>query len=454
MMLHFLWSLAAFVVALGILITVHEFGHFWVARRCGITVERFSIGFGKALWRRTDRRGTEYVIALIPLGGYVKMLDERVDTVPAERRHEAFNHKKIWQRAAVVSAGPIANFIFAVFAYWLVFMIGVPSYLPVIGEVTPNSIAAQAEILPGMELKSVDGIETPDWDSVRLELIGKIGNSQTSLGVAPFGSGSSHVERKILDLRDWKFEPDKQDPIIALGLVPRGPQIEPVLSEVQKDSAAAKAGLQAGDRIVKVGGQPIGAWQNFVMRVRDNPGKPLALEIQRQQQTLPITLTPDEKPVGNGEVEGFAGVVPQVIPLPQEYKTIRQYGLMPAVYQAGDKTWQLMKLTVGMLGKLVTGDVKLNNLSGPISIAQGAGMSAEYGLIYYLMFLALISVNLGIINLFPLPVLDGGHLLFLAIEKLKGGPVSERVQDFSYRIGSILLVLLMGLALFNDFSRL
>lgn len=451
-MLHFLWSLAAFIVALGILITVHEFGHFWVARRCGVTVERFSIGFGRALWRHRDKRGTEYVIAAIPLGGYVKMLDERVDTVAPERRHEAFNHKKVWQRAAIISAGPIANFIFAVFAYWLVFLIGVPSFRPVIGEVTPNSIAAVAEISPGMELKSVDGIETPDWDSVRLELIGKIGDSQTNVGVAPFGS--AHVERKILDLRAWNFEPDKQDPIMALGIIPRGPQIEPVLAEVQNVSAAAKAGLQAGDRIVKVDGQPLGRWQEFVMRVRDNPGKPLALEIDRQGEILPVTLVPDEKSVGKGEVEGFAGVVPKVTPLPEEYKTIRQYGLFPAFYQAGDKTWQLMRLTVSMLGKLVTGDVKLNNLSGPISIAQGAGMSAEYGLIYYLMFLALISVNLGIINLFPLPVLDGGHLLFLAIEKLKGGPVSERVQDFSYRIGSILLVLLMGLALFNDFSRL
>src|SRR5471030_159963 len=225
-MLHFLWNLAAFIVALGILITVHEFGHFWVARRCGVTVERFSIGFGRALWRHRDKHGTEYVIAAIPLGGYVKMLDERVDTIAPERRHEAFNHKKIWQRAAIISAGPIANFIFAAFAYWLVFLIGVPSFRPVIGEVAPNSIVAQAEILPGMELKSVGGIETPDWDSVRMELIGKIGDSQTSVGVAPFGS--SLVERKILDLRHWSVEPDKQDLIVGLGIIPRGPQIEPV----------------------------------------------------------------------------------------------------------------------------------------------------------------------------------------------------------------------------------
>ncbi|CNK29340.1 sigma E protease regulator RseP [Yersinia pseudotuberculosis] len=451
-MMSILWSLAAFIVALGILITVHEFGHFWVARRCGVRVERFSIGFGKALWRRTDRQGTEYVIALIPLGGYVKMLDERVEAVAPELRHQSFNNKTVLQRAAIVSAGPIANFLFAIVAYWLVFIIGVPSVRPVIGDISPQSIAAQANISSGMELKSVDGIETPDWDSVRLALISRIGDKQMQVGVAPFGS--DNVVEKTLDLRQWQFEPDKQDPVVALGIIPRGPQIESVLAEVQPGSAAQKAGLQAGDRIVKVNGQLLDRWQTFVLQVRDNPGQPLVLDIERESTPLSLTLIPDTKSVGENRSEDFAGVVPKVIPLPDEYKTIRQYGPFTAVYQAGDKTWQLMRLTVSMLGKLITGDVKLNNLSGPISIAQGAGLSAEYGLVYYLMFLALISVNLGIINLFPLPVLDGGHLLFLAIEKLKGGPVSERVQDFSYRIGSILLVLLMGLALFNDFSRL
>lgn len=450
-MLSILWNLAAFIVALGVLITVHEFGHFWVARRCGVRVERFSIGFGKALWRRTDKSGTEYVIALIPLGGYVKMLDERAEPVAPELRHYAFNNKTVGQRAAIIAAGPIANFLFAIFAYWLVFIIGVPGVRPVVGEITPNSIAAQAQIQPGTELKAVDGIETPDWDAVRLQLVSKIGDEHTTLSVAQFGSNQR--QDKTLDLGHWAFEPDKEDPVSSLGIRPRGPQIESVLSEVQVNSAASKAGLQAGDRIVKVNGQPLTQWMTFVTLVRDNPDKPLALDIERQGSSLSLTLTPDSKQV-NGKAEGFAGVVPKVIPLPDEYKTVRQYGPFSAILEASDKTWQLMKLTVSMLGKLITGDVKLNNLSGPISIAQGAGMSAEFGVIYYLMFLALISVNLGIINLFPLPVLDGGHLLFLAIEKLKGGPVSERVQDFSYRIGSILLVLLMGLALFNDFSRL
>lgn len=450
-MLSVLWNLAAFIIALGVLITVHEFGHFWVARRCGIRVERFSIGFGKALWRRFDKQGTEFIIALIPLGGYVKMLDERVEPVAPEMRHSAFNNKTVGQRAAVIAAGPIANFLFAIFAYWLVFIIGVPGVRPVVGDITPNSIAAQAQIAKGTELKAIDGIETPDWDAVRMALVAKIGDRQTIVTVAPFGTNQR--QDKILDLQHWAFEPDKQDPVASLGIQPRSAQIDTVLAEVQSDSAAQKAGLQAGDRIVKVDGQPLAQWMTFVNLVRDNPGRALVLDIERQGSPLSVTLTPDTK-CTKGKAEGFAGVVPKVIPLPDEYKTVRQYGPFAAIAEATDKTWQLMSLTVRMLGKLITGDVKLNNLSGPISIAQGAGMSAEFGLIYYLMFLALISVNLGIINLFPLPVLDGGHLLFLAIEKLKGGPVSERVQDFSYRIGSILLVLLMGLALFNDFSRL
>ncbi|WP_034949444.1 sigma E protease regulator RseP [Erwinia oleae] len=449
-MLSILWSLGAFIIALGVLITVHEFGHFWVARRCGVKVERFSIGFGKALWRRRDAQGTEYVVALIPLGGYVKMLDERVESVTPELRHQAFNNKTILQRTAIISAGPIANFLFAIFAYWLVFMIGVPGVRPVIGEIISNSPAAAAQIAPGMELKAVDGIETPDWEAVRMALVAKIGEKDTTLSVAPFNSAQRTDKR--VDLRDWQFEPDKQDPVAALGIQPRGPQIETVLAKVQSNSAASKAGLQADDRIVKVDGQPLKQWMDFATQVRSSPGKAMAVEVERHGQTVAVTLTPDVKP-GN-KAEGFVGVVPRFIPLADEYKTVRQFGPFAAIGEATVKTWQLMKLTVNMLGKLIVGEVKLNNLSGPISIAQGAGTSAEYGLIYYLMFLALISVNLGIINLFPLPVLDGGHLLFLAIEKIKGAPVSERVQDFSYRIGSILLVLLMGLALFNDFSRL
>jgi regulator of sigma E protease len=456
-----LWNLAAFIVALGVLVTVHEFGHFWVARRCGIYVERFSIGFGKALLRRTDKQGTEYVIALIPLGGYVKMLDERVEAVAPERRHMAFNNKTIGQRAAVVSAGPIANFVLAVVAYWLVFVIGVPSVRPVVLDIKPASIAAQANIQPGMELKSVDGIETPDWNSVRLALVSKLGESSVSVNVAPVGalengsseSDSSKLIQKTLDLQHWAFDPSRQDVLLSLGIMPVVPYISSQIEKINPGSAAEKAGLQSGDRIVKVDGQDVDIWHTFASYVRKNPNTPLKLDIVRAGNLITLSLTPDVKKLSDGRQEGFAGVELKVIPLADEYRTVQQYGFFDAFYEAGDKTWQLMKLTVNMIGKLIVGEVKLNNLSGPISIAKGAGVSADSGLVYYLMFLALISVNLGIINLFPLPVLDGGHLLFLAIEKIKGKPVSERVQDFSYRIGAILLVLLMGLALFNDFSR-
>lgn len=451
-MFSMLCNLLAFLIALGVLVTVHEFGHFWVARRCGVRVERFCIGFGRALWCRTDRQGTEYIIALIPLGGYAKMLDERVEKVTSSCRHQAFNNKPIWQRTAIVSAGPIANFLFSILAYWLVFIIGISTFRPVVAEISPQSIAAKAEISAGMELKSVDGIETPDWESVRLALLAKIGDRQAEVGMAPFGSSQQVI--KTLDLREWNFKEDQQDPVVALGIIPRGPQIESVLAEVQPDSAAQKAGLQVADRIVKIDDQRLDGWQTLVKQIHDSPGKPLALEIERNGLPLFLTLIPDTKAMGKDKSVGFAGIIPKVLPLSEEYKMIHQYEWLPALYEASDKTWYLMRLTGSMLGKLIIGDVKLSNLSGPISIAQGAGASAARGLVYYLMFLALISINLGIINLFPLPVLDGGHLLFLVIEKLKGRPVSKRVQDYSYRIGSIILVLLMGLALLNDFSRL
>lgn len=447
----FFWNLAAFIIALGVLVTVHEFGHFWVARRCGIYVERFSIGFGKAIWRRIDKQGTEFVIALIPLGGYVKMLDERVAPVAPERRHMAFNNKTIGQRAAVISAGPIANFLLAIVAYWFVLMIGVPAVKPIIADIKPNSIAAQANILPGMELNAIDGIEIRDWSSARLAMIGKIGEDRSIFTLTQPGN-SVGVEKR-LDLASWQFDPEKQDPVLSLGIMPVSARVDSLIKNVTLDSVAYKAGLQAGDRVIAVDGQKIDLWHPFTSFIRNNPDKALDLTVERAGNMLTLQLVPEAQDISRGQKIGVVGVELEVIPLAEEYITVQKYGPFVAFAQASDKTWQLMQLTVKMVGKLVVGDVKLTNLSGPISIAKGAGVSAGSGLVYYLMFLALISVNLGIINLFPLPVLDGGHLLFLLIEKIKGKPVSERVQDFSYRIGAMALILLMGLALFNDFSR-
>ncbi|HGM9850613.1 TPA: sigma E protease regulator RseP [Proteus mirabilis] len=447
-----LWNLAAFIIVLGILITVHEFGHFWVARRCGVYVERFSIGFGKAIWRKTDKHGTEFVVAWIPLGGYVKMLDERVAEVAPERRHLAFNNKTVGQRAAIVAAGPIANFLLAIVAYWLVFMIGVPALKPIIADIRPDSIAEQAKLTPGMELKSVAGIETPDQNAVRLALVSKIGAKEVTFVVTQPNSLSE--SENILNLQQWNFDPERQDPIVSLGIMPVGARLDSKVVEVTPDSAAEKAGLQAEDRIVKVDGQPIDTWHPFTYFVRQSPNKTLELLVERNGASLVLNITPTAIALKDGSEVGQVGAKLQVLPPDEQYLIMQQYNPFSALYEASDKTWQLMGLTVKMIGKLVVGDVKLTNLSGPVSIAKGAGMSADSGFVYYLMFIALISVNLGIINLFPLPVLDGGHLLFLVIEKIKGGPVSERVQDVCYRFGVMALMLLMGLALFNDFSRL
>ncbi len=446
-----LWNIGAFIVALGLLVAVHEFGHFWVARRCGVKVERFSIGFGKAIWRRLGKDGTEYVLALIPLGGYVKMLDGRVDELKPGEEAQAFNHKSVWARMAIVAAGPMANFVFALFAFWLMFMIGVPSVKPVVGEVRPASIVAEAGILPGMEIVGVGGEETGDWESVTYALISHLGDDSVQLKLK--AANTSYAVDKTLQLAGWKFDPDKESPIGSLGIVPLGGKVLPVVEAVVPSSASEKAGLQIGDRIKGVDGEAITEWAQFVERVQQSPAQPLQVTVERGGSDMTLTLTPDGKKV-KGQLVGFVGLSPQLVPLPDEYRTLLQYGPLQALWHGVQKTWSLITLTFDMIGKLIGGIVSLDNLSGPISIAKGAGSSADYGLVYFLGFLALISVNLGIINLFPLPVLDGGHLVYFLIEAITGKPVSEKIQEVGFRIGAAILMLLMGIALFNDFARL
>ncbi|WP_154139450.1 sigma E protease regulator RseP [Photobacterium damselae] len=451
-MMGFLWNLGAFLLALGILIAVHEFGHFWVARRCGVYVERFSIGFGKAIWQRKGKDGTEYTLAMIPLGGYVKMLDERVEAVPEHQRHMAFNNKKLWQRSAIVAAGPFANFVFAVFAYWVVYLIGVPAVKPVIGEVAPQSIAAQGGIAPGMELKSISGIETPDWESVNMAMISHIGDKQMAVTLT---EPHSNVDvKRTLNLTDWSYDPERENVLTTLGLTPYTPAITLVISQLVDNGAAINAGFQLNDKIIAVDGEPIKQWQTFADLVRENPGKTLNVEVLRDNAPLTLALTPAIKDLKDGSKVGYVGIAPKVDAWPEDYRINLQFGPLESVAKATEKTWQLVILTFDMVTKLVTGDVAIKNLSGPISIAKGAGMTADFGLVYFLGFLALISVNLGIVNLLPLPVLDGGHLMFFAIEAVTRRPVSEKIQDIGYRVGSAILVALMAIALFNDFTRL
>lgn len=448
----FLWNLGAFLLALGILIAVHEFGHFWVARRCGVYVERFSIGFGKAIWQRKGKDGTEYTLAMIPLGGYVKMLDERVEAVPEHQRHMAFNNKKLWQRSAIVAAGPFANFVFAVFAYWVVYLIGVPAVKPVIGEVAPQSIAAQGGIVPGMELKSISGIETPDWESVNMAMISHIGDKQMAVTLT---EPHSNIDvKRTLNLTDWSYDPERENVLTTLGLTPYTPAITLVISQLVDNGAAINAGFQLNDKIIAVDGELIKQWQTFADLVKANPGKTLNVEVLRDNAPLTLALTPAVKDLKDGSKVGYVGIAPKVDAWPEDYRINLQFGPIESVAKATEKTWQLVTLTFDMVTKLVTGDVAIKNLSGPISIAKGAGMTADFGLVYFLGFLALISVNLGIVNLLPLPVLDGGHLMFFAIEAVTRRPVSEKIQDIGYRVGSAILVALMAIALFNDFTRL
>jgi regulator of sigma E protease len=452
-MTSILWNFMSFIVALGILVTVHEFGHFWVARKCGVHVERFSIGFGKSIWRRIGKDGTEYSIALIPLGGYVKMLDGRVADVPAHMSDSAFDRKSLWKRASIVAAGPVFNFLFAIFVLWLVYLIGISTVKPIVGDITPNSIVAKAGLQSGMELKSISGVRTPDWESVNMELVSHIGEKRLQLEVS--SPQSIGMEQQLnLDLSDWHFDPESQSVMTALGFEPYSPTIFTQLASISKDSAADKAGMLVGDDIRSIDGAEVSSWRQVVDAIRSHPDEMVKVGVEREGELITLPLIPSSHSLDNGEIIGFAGISPKVDTWPKEYRIQLKFGPIESIQKAVEKTGQLIDLTVTMLKKLISGDVGLNNLSGPISIAKGAGATAGYGIVYFLSFLALISVNLGIINLVPLPILDGGHLLFFAIEAVIKRPVSERIQEVGYRIGGAIIFSMMAIAIFNDFSRL
>lgn len=443
--MSFLWSLASFIVVIGVLVFVHEYGHFWAARKCGVKIHRFSIGFGKVLWSRKDKYETEFAVSMIPLGGYVKMLDERNETVPPELKSQAFNSKTVLQRAFIIIAGPLANFLFAIFAYWVIYLVGIPSVKPVIAEVQPNSIAAHAQIQPNMQIIAVDGEATPDWESINLQLATKIGSAQVTLTMKNFEDNVQQV--KTLNLSGWRFNPEKESAFGSLGIKPVGGIVEMKISKLIENSPAQKAGLQIGDRVFTSEGEPI-EWETFVTNIQK--GDVLKLVIEREGQTFPLEL----KPELNDKDKWFVGIAPTFHEVAEKYRTELKYDMLEALQKGVEKTFQLVWVTVKVIGKLLTGDLSLTNLSGPISIAKGAGVSSQIGLVYYLSFMALISVNLGIMNLFPLPVLDGGHLVFLAAEGIMRKPLSEKIQEVSYRIGATLLLMLTLFALFNDFTRL
>lgn len=440
--------LIAFLVALGVLITVHEFGHFWVARRLGVKVLRFSVGFGRPLLRRRGRDGTEYVLAAIPLGGYVKMLGEEEDEIPESERHRAFSSKPPLSRIAIAFAGPLFNFLFAILAFWLMYTLGVPGLRPVVGDVEPQGITARAGFRNEDLILRVDGRETPTWQTVQTALVeGMLARKVMEIEVETREGGRA---TRHLDLAGAGDPVEVESLFDTLGFRPWGPPA--VLGEVLPDGAAAAAGLRAGDRIVAVDGEPIRYWTEWVKVVRGHPGQVLHLEVEREGRTLRLSMTPVLREGDDGPV-GVAGVR-----LPERYVdrlyTVQRHGPFGALAKGVEKTFDTSLLMVKVLWKVVTGDASLKNISGPITIAQFAGESAAMGLVPFLSFLAVVSISLGVLNLMPVPILDGGHILFYAIELVRGRPVSEQAQLAGHRIGILLLLALMGLAFYNDFARL
>lgn len=447
-----LYMLFGTLIALGVLVTIHEFGHFWVARRCGVKVLRFSVGFGTPLLRWHDRQGTEFVVAAIPLGGYVKMLDEREGDVPEALLTQAFNRKSVRQRFAIVVAGPLANFLLAVVFFWLLALLGSQQARPVIGALMPDGLAEQAGLQVGQEIIAVDGEATAGWAAVSLQLIHRLGESG-ELVLRVREAGSSLESDVHVPLRDWQKGVDEPDPLAALGLKPWRPQIPPVLADLEPQGPAALAGLRAGDRIVAFNEQPVSDWMALVEWVRARPGQTVDVRFQRDglERTVPVTLA--EQSAGDARV-GFFGSRVQGFEWPPEMLHEVSFGPLEALPEALRRTWAMTSMTLVSIKKMLVGELSVKNLSGPVTIAKVAGASAESGIAEFLNFLALLSISLGVLNLLPIPVLDGGHLMFYLVEWVRGRPLSERVQVWGMQVGISLVIGVMLLALFNDLSRL
>lgn len=441
----------SFILVLAILITVHEFGHFWVARRLGVKVLRFSIGFGKALWSRQSRNGeTEYMVAAIPLGGYVKMLDEREGEVAEHERGRAFNNKPVLSRMAIVLAGPLFNFLFAILVFWLMFMSGVPGLRAMLGEVQPGSPAAQAGFREGDQVVRVDGREVDSWDSFRMQLYqASLNNSSAGIAVVD-QEGNQTLRTLYWPAGDGTIEANEllQQSGFRLWTAPAR------LGEISPDGAAHAAGLRSGDLVLRVDGEPTRHWSEWVDLVREHPGQKMLLEVEREGRVLELELTPavrmDDR--AGGEI-GFVGVH-----LPQAFidnmRITVQYGPFESLAKGVGKTWDMSRLMLDVLWRMLIGEASLKNVSGPITIAQFAGDSASHGLTQFLSFLAVVSISLGVLNLLPVPILDGGHFMYYLIELLRGRPLSQQAQETGQRIGILLILALMTLAFYNDFMRL
>ena len=451
--MDFAGAIVAFVVAVGILVTVHEFGHFWVARRLGVRVLRFSVGFGRPLWSRTGADGTEYAIGILPLGGYVKMMDERDGPVPEAERQHSFGSKPLWVRSAIVLAGPAFNFIFAAFAWWLVFMVGSASLKAIVGEVTPGSIAENAGLRTGVSIVSVEGGEARTWSAVAAAVLAEaLDRDRIGLRWTIPGGGS---ESGDLDIRSVALDDLASGRFFeAFGIEPAVPESPPLIGSVETGEPAERAGMRPGDEVVRAAGLPIASWTEWVRFVRARPGVAFPVEVRRGDRIVTLTLEPVAIATG-GETIGRIGAAlhRDEAAFDGWYVTERRNPLA-AANAAVARTWEVTSLTVGLLWKMVRLEISSEHLSGPITIARFARDSAGGGFARFVEFLAIVSVSLGILNLLPIPVLDGGHLLIHFAEAIKGGALSPRAVAIGYQAGLVLLVVLMGLALYNDVMRL
>ncbi|MQT29492.1 RIP metalloprotease RseP [Pseudomonas helleri] len=447
-----LYMIVGTLVALGVLVTFHEFGHFWVARRCGVKVLRFSVGFGTPLLRWHDRQGTEFVVAAIPLGGYVKMLDEREGDVPADQLDQSFNRKTVGQRIAIVAAGPVANFLLAIAFFWVLAMMGSQQVRPVIGAVESGSLAAKAGLVAGQEIVSIDGQPTVGWSNVNLQLVRRLGESG-AIQVAVRGPDSDVESSHQLVLHDWLKGADEPDPIKSLGIRPWRPELPAVLAELDPKGPAQAAGLKTGDKLLSMNGQAINDWQQVVDWVRLRPAARVDLRVERDGVALEVPVVLAARGEGDAAT-GYLGAGVKGVDWPPAMIREVSYGPVAAIGEGVKRTWTMSVLTLDSLKKMLFGELSVKNLSGPITIAKVAGASAQSGVADFLNFLAYLSISLGVLNLLPIPVLDGGHLLFYLIEWARGRPLSDRVQGWGMQIGISLVVGVMLLALVNDLGRL
>lgn len=455
-MIEILQHIVAFIFALGILITFHEFGHYWVARKCDVKILRFSVGFGKPLYKRyfgDDK--TEFVIAAIPLGGYVKMLDEREGNVSQADLPRAFNRKSLGQRFAIVFAGPLFNYIFAVFAFWLVFMIGVTGYKPVVGQVEEGSIADRAGLQTGSEILEVNDVRTRTWASVMDRSVNKIIEADP---IKFLVRDSNMIEQNIvLNTQSISIDDIAGGNLMrVLGIGPERIRIPARIAEVITGRAADQAGFQSGDLVLKVDDQAIEYWDEWAEYISSHPEQSMVVVIERdgEQHTLKVhpQIHPDDK--DNIPRVGVIADYPKQLNDDADRKAIESYGIVEGLFKSVTKTWDVSLMSLRVLGKMITGQASVKNLSGPISIAQYAGYTAAAGVAAYISFLGIVSVSLGLLNLFPIPLLDGGHLMYYLIEFVKGGPVSESTQLIGQQLGLALLLCLMSLVFYNDIVRL